>query len=374
MPRRGDNIRKRKDGRWEARYKKGVNEKGNAVYGSVYGSSYYEVREKRDQILQENYTGRTISVGNSKLFRDVVLLWENSNRIRLKGATKCKYHYLIDTHILPELGNRKISQLTSSQINAFLADKLDHGRLDGRGGLSPAYVRSMMLIINAVMKFAAIENMCEPLRSGILKPSVISKEPPILSVADQKKLEAVLLTNPDETKLGILISLYAGLRIGEVCALTWNDIDLPNRVMYVRHTVARVSNEGENGNVSSKLIIDTPKTASSLRCIPICSTLHTALSNFPVHSQEKYVVSKDDGFVSPRTYEYRYHKLLQESDVQRVNYHALRHTFATRCIEAGVDVKSLSEILGHSDVAITLNTYVHSSMELKRLQLEKITV
>lgn len=340
------------------------------MYGSVYGSSYCEVREKRNQILQKRYT--TASEGNPKLFRDAVLLWENSNRIRLKGATKCKYHYLIDTHILPDLGNRKISQLTSSQINAFLADKLDHGRLDGKGGLSPAYVRSIMLIINAVMKFAATEKMCEPLRSEILKPPVLSKVPAILSAADQKKLEAVLLTDPDETKLGILISLYAGLRIGEVCALTWNDIDLPNRILYVRHTVARVRNEGENENAA--LIIDTPKTASSLRCIPICSTLHAALSNFPAHSQEKYVVSKDDGFVSPRTYEYRYHKLLRENNIQSVNYHALRHTFATRCIEAGVDVKSLSEILGHSDVTITLNTYVHSSMEQKRIQLEKITV
>lgn len=374
MPRRGENIWKRKDGRWEARYKKGTNNQGNTIYGSIYGNSYREVKEKRNQLVLEKKVSDQAPIVSELRFSDAARLWEQNNRIRIKGATACRYHYLIETHIAPELGNMKLAEISGTIINAFLAEKLAHGRLDGNGGLSSSYVRSIMLVINAVMDFAVAEQMCTPIHSIINKPPVISKEIPILSKENQKKLETVLVANTDETKIGVLITLYAGLRIGEVCALTWNDIDLQNRIIYVRHTVARVMTQSNSGGVTSKLVIDRPKTASSFRAIPICSTLYSALIEYKTHTKSIFIVSQTPEFVSPRTYEYRYHKLLNKCGIAHINYHALRHTFATRCIEAGVDVKSLSEMLGHSNVSITLNTYVHSSMELKKMQLEKITV
>lgn len=181
-----------------------------------------------------------------------------------------------------------------------------------------------------------------------------------------------MIHNIDETKLGILISLNTGLRIGEVCALSWDDIDFERQIFHIRSTVARV--KSMDSGVNSKLIIDKPKTKSSLRDIPIPSKLLTILVSMKKQSKGKYVVSAENSFVSPRTYEYRYHKILDEYNIPSVNYHTLRHTFATRCIEVGVDVKTLSEILGHANVSITLNTYVHSSMELKRQQLEKLSI
>ena len=189
----------------------------------------------------------------------------------------------------------------------------------------------------------------------------------------QNKLENYLLQDIDETKLGVYMSLYTGMRIGEICALSWEDVDLQNRVIYVRHTVVRIRTE-EDGKVITKQIIDRPKTNASLRCIPICSSLLNVLGSYAEHSRSEYVVSNNPQFVLPRTYEYRYSRLLKLSNIPHINYHALRHTFATRCIESGVDVKSLSEILGHANVSITLNTYVHSSIELKREQLEKLAV
>ena len=140
----------------------------------------------------------------------------------------------------------------------------------------------------------------------------------------------------------------------------------------MRHTLSRVLCE-EDGKRRTVLIIDQPKTQSSLRKIPINSDLLRILNEMYPKAESRYVVSNQVSFVSPRTYEYRYRKILQESGIHHINYHALRHTFATRCIEVGVDIKSLSEILGHSNVSITLNTYVHSSMDLKRSQLEKLT-
>ena len=372
MSRRGENIRKRKDGRWEARYPSGVNEKGQKTYSSVYGNTYKEAKEKRNWVLQhQNSYPKVLS--NKPLFSEILELWITDNRIHLKNATIYRYSYLIETHILPELGAIQVDQITSSTINAFLAKKLSDGRIDGRGGLSTAYVRSIMLVINSALQFATENRLCNPLLTQIHKPPLQSKELAVLSKDEQRKLESVLLTDMNETKLGIYISLYTGLRIGEICALSWEDIDIANRTIYVRHTLTRIR-VIENGKTVTKNSIDTPKTKSSLRCIPICSPLVPVLNDYLQNITSEYVVSNKAGFVSPRTFEYRYKKIMKESKISFINYHGLRHTFATRCIESGVDVKSLSEILGHANVSITLNTYVHSSIELKRAQMEKLVV
>ncbi len=371
MARKGENIHKRKDGRWEGRYKKGRKLDGSLEYGSVYGKTYREVREKMIKAL---LSAEQVSVPQNQesCFKEVLLLWLDNNRIRYKGATETRYQYLIDTHIIPELGNVKLSHLTAPKINAFLKEKLENGRLDGKGGLSSAYVRNIMLIINAAIHFAVKEQMCIPLKSTIFKPTEEKKELIILDTTQQRKLEKELLREMTPTKLGILISLHTGLRIGEVCALTWNDIDLEKQIIYVRSTVVRIKNKSLNEN-KTMLIIDTPKTKASKREIPISTFLLPILMRMKAIATSMYVLSENNLFLNPRTYEYRFHKILSLSDLPNTNYHALRHTFATRCIEAGVDIKSLSEILGHSNVSITLNTYVHSSMELKRSQIEKLT-
>lgn len=370
MSRRGENIRKRKDGRWEARFPIGKDEKGRTMYGAVYASTYKEAKDKRRQRLERQAVVSTNCPDNS--FRNLLSLWIADNQVRLKPSTIYRYQYLIDTHILPDLGTKPLDGITSTVINTFLSQKLEHGRLDGSGGLSAAYVRSITLVINSALRFGIDQGLCSGIGLKISKPTVIPKELPVLSTSQQVILEKCLQTDTDETKLGVLISLYTGLRIGEICALTWGDIDLKNKVIYVRKTVVRVkSATGEQSK--THLIIDDPKTVASHRCIPICSTLLSALLPFTPKTTSQYVVSSTASFVSPRTYDYRFKKLMDACQIPRINYHALRHTFATRCIEAGVDVKSLSEILGHGDVSVTLNTYVHSSMDLKRIQLEKIT-
>lgn len=173
----------------------------------------------------------------------------------------------------------------------------------------------------------------------------------------------------------MLAILLASLQLFFLCFLSvlfkiFNQL-IKNKTIYVRNTVVRVK-AAEGDSAKSYLIIDSPKTTASLRCIPICSTLMPVLLSCKSKATSCYVVSSTDSFVSPRTFDYRFKRILDTCQLPRINYHALRHTFATRCIEAGVDVKSLSEILGHGNVSITLNTYVHSSMDLKRIQLEKI--
>ena len=236
----------------------------------------------------------------------------------------------------------------------------------------PKMLRSITIVINAALKYAVNENLCMPLKNPIYKPSIPKQELLIFSKEEQRRLECFLLNNLNNTTVGIYISLHTGLRIGEICALTWNNVDLENLTIKIRHTIARVKHISEEFNEKSQLIIDSPKTKSSNRDIPISTSLLSVLKAVKKDSINKFVLSDTDTFIKPRTYEYRYHQILNKCNLPALNYHALRHTFATRCIEAGVDAKSLSEILGHANVSITLNTYVHSSMEMKRNQLEKI--
>lgn len=371
MPKRGANIHKRKDGRWEARYKKGRTPEGKLIYGSVYGHSYKEAKEKLLYALSQ-YKNERLTKTHEHTFKKILLMWLENNRIRCKGSTCSKYQYMIERHIIPQLGNVKMSALNATTVNTFLMSKLTCGRLDKRGGLAPSYVRSLMLIINGAIKFAVSEELCAPMKTQISRPTAQKHELPILSRDAQRRLESRLFAEPSPTSIGILLSLHTGIRIGEVCALTWNDVDLGNRIIHIRHTISRIKNPNDSGTAKSILIVDTPKTKASTRDIPISSALYPVLSEWAFKIPNHYVVSDSTEFLSPRTYEYRYHRILHECGIESINYHALRHTFATRCIEAGVDVKSLSEILGHANVGITLGTYVHSSMDLKRTQLEKL--
>ena len=372
MSKKGENIRKRKDGRWEGRYKKGRKENGELIYGSVYGKTYREVKEKMRVAMTSSKDIIPPTASTEITFAILLRKWQVSNEIRLNGGTKMRYENLINSHIIPELGELKLSEISATTINGFLSNKLMSGRLDGSGSLSPSYVRSISIVLTSVLNYAIAEGYMQAFKNRINKPTITKTEPPILSLENQKSLERHLKAELTPTSIGILISLYTGLRIGEICALRWNDINLNTRTIYVRHTVSRIKSTA--GNHKTELILDEPKTPSSKRVVPIPSPLFHVLVDCRKDASSAYVISSTDGFVSPRTYDARFHRILNNCHIANLNYHSLRHTFATRCIEAGVDIKSLSEILGHANVSITLNTYVHSSLEMKKSQLEKLAL
>ena len=352
--------------------KKGL-EKNNIIYYETSSNCYCTLSDiafSEENKFDEKYLYD--KQHSDVTFEWLLQKWQKINDVRIKGGTKKKYDNLINMHILPYLGHLKLKEITATIINVFINDKLQNGRLNSDGGLSPSYVRSISQIILSALKYAVSEGLCQPIKEKIYKPSVIKCTPVILSVESQRILEQYIRLNLNATNIGIMISLYTGLRIGEICALSWQDVDLDEKIIFVRHTVARV--RSTDGKSKSKLILDEPKTASSKRIIPIPSQIFSLLTKYKKISASPYVVSYTDSFVSPRTYEARFRKTLQECKIHCLNYHGLRHTFATRCIEAGVDTKSLSEILGHSNVSITLNTYVHSSLEMKKKQLEKLCI
>ncbi len=300
---------------------------------------------------------------------ELLAIWLEVNAVNLKKSTYTKYSYLIKKHIEPVIGDLYLKDVSSLQIELMLSEKVKNGRLDKTGRLSTSYVRSIGIIVTSALRYATDNNLCCQNISKVRKPCVTPKEIEVIPLAEQQKMESYIRSHITPTGIGVILSLYTGLRIGEICALAWNDIDLENRVIYVNHTLSRIKDDKNN----TVWRIETPKTSSSKRKIPITAPLYDILSEYKQISLSPFVVSKGKYFVNPRTFESHFHKLIDACGIKQTNFHVIRHTFATRCIEAGVDIKSLSEILGHSDISITLRTYVHSSIETKRSQLEKLT-
>ena len=235
MSRRGENIHKRKDGRWEARYIKHHDDDGKAKYASVYGKSYLEVKQKLRTIFQSNTDSHQMS-DNCVYFKEVLFLWLENNRISLKPQTYAKYLYMIEHHIIGSIGNYDVASINSITVNQIIIEKFQTGRLDGNGGLSVSYIRTISFIVLAALEFATVQGYRAPFVGNVTKPKEQKKELPILSGKEQQILENFLYQNIDERKLGILISLYTGLRIGEICGLRWLDIDFENKTMHIRHT------------------------------------------------------------------------------------------------------------------------------------------
>lgn len=327
--------------------------------------------------ITSDFTGKTSSYSKTDSDPEIKLkqaaeLWKRYSKIHLKGSTYLKYSNLIDKHIIPELGDICISQIYSVLLADFMNHKLKHGRIDKNGGLAASYVKNIMIIITEIINFSIDEGYSSPIRIKLHMPKNEKGEIRVMDKINQKTLEDYLFSHLTPTNMGILLSLNTGLRIGEICALKWSDIDFQKAILKVNSTVSRVKSDDENSS-KSKLIIDTPKTQSSIREIPIISQLMKPLIFLYETRNSEYIISAETSFVSPRTFEYRFHTVLEKCRISPFNYHVLRHTFATRCIEGGVDIKSLSEILGHANVSVTLNTYVHSSIERKRELLEKIS-
>ena len=361
MSRKGENIYKRKDGRWEGRYKQGYDSFGKARYHSVYAKTYQEVKSKLS--LLKNFPVKSLSSGRvtvKELFND----WLNVMELKVKESTYANYKMKIEKHILPIFGGTAYDKLSASMVHKFIQKKI-------QDGLSPKYVSDIIVVFKSMSKFAAKEyNYHNPL-NNVMLPKSQKKEMQLFSDAQQNLLCRFLLNNLDNTKLCILLSFYTGIRIGEVCALKWSDIDWEKSILTVRRTVQRISSENEKG--ATKLLLDSPKSANSMRSIPIPIFLLNLLKKME-GEPTAYVLSGTEKIIEPRTMQYRFQAILKKAQLPSIRFHSLRHMFATNCIALGFDVKTLSELLGHSSVQTTLNRYVHSSMDRKRECMNRLTI
>lgn len=303
----------------------------------------------------------------------VALQWLENSKMRIKESSYVKYANMLQKHILPEMGEVRMKRLTTEMVERFVQGKLTCGKLDGNGGLSEKTVKDILVVLKAICQFAEQMDIEAPCRFHLIRIRQNDSEIHVLGKQEQKRLEEYLMEDDSLLKTGVLISLYMGLRLGEVCALKKNNILYNEEILQVRFTMQRIQNFENKESGKTKIIVTEPKSNCSVRDIPIPAFLMKRLKNLEDASDNAYVLTGlVNKYIEPRRMENILKKYLEECQLEVMNYHTLRHTFATRCIEEGVDVKSLSEILGHANVNITLNRYVHSSMEQKRRCMEKL--
>ena len=310
-----------------------------------------------------NLLGQKERQSNKKaMFIDVAKAWLDVKKLSVKKSTYARYKASLELHILPSLNKYPAKKITSVNINKFANEKLENGRLDKKGGLSASTVHGMLSIIKSILDYALdTKKISSPV--CVKYPKCRSQKTRVLSMEEQALLESYWTHDINIYKLGKLLCLYTGIRIGELCALRWEDISFERGTITISKTMQRVKDSSDGSK--TKIEIGTPKSQSSVRIIPLPKFLACLIKEHVKEKQGFFLATKQGGYTEPRTMQYHFARAIRLLNIPDANFHALRHTFATRCIEAGVDSKSLSEILGHSNVNITLNRYVHSSFEQK---------
>ena len=293
---------------------------------------------------------------NNLPFREVADIWKENKRSMVKHSTFCAYMLVLKTHLLPKFGDATV--ITEAEAQQFALDKLN-------SGLSRKSVHDILAVLKAIAKYGAKHEIFDLPSWDIYYPTeTTARKLPVLSLPDHRKLLGELSANPTTQNIGIMIALCCGLRIGEVCALQWHNVDMQRRIITVANTVSRIYN---CDTMHTEHYASSPKTKSSNREIPISHVLLNALRSVKrQQSGGDYVVGEGTKAKEPRTYRETFSRILKRLEIPSIVFHGLRHTFATRCIESGCDYKTVSVILGHSNVATTLNLYVHPNLDQKK--------
>lgn len=362
MAKRGSNIYKRKDGRFEGRVPVGYRDNGKIKYKSVYARTLSEVKEKMTEVYSIK---QNLNVSAIKLtVASAADQWLSSAKLRVKESSYANYENIVSKHILPILGGEYMSNLTTQKLNDFIHYKLNNGKLNSKGGLSAKSVRDIMTVYRSIETFAAREYGIR--ETHFTMPKIEKKQTDVLNAFARKRLENYLLHNQNNTNISVLLCLFTGLRVGELCGLRWGDIDFENGILSVSRTVQRINKHGK-----SEVVIGSPKSKSSVRIVPVPDFL-LAILKAKRKGDNFYIITGTCKPTEPRTMQNRFKSILKICGIRNVNFHLLRHTYATVCIENGFDPKTLSELLGHADASITLNRYVHSSMQMKKKYVSRL--
>ena len=380
-------ITKRSDGRYMGRYT--VNGKRK----SVYGATHSEVRKKLNEILNDISKGCYIEP-SKETFGCWLQEWLITYALpTVKQSTYVSYEGYIRIHLLPELGETMLTALNREQIQRFF-NKKSAGSPDKKG-LSPKSLKNIYNMLNSTLEQAVTNEKIirNPLR-GIKLPKIVKKEIRILETDEQTKLQTAAHNSPEPQAFGIIFTLSTGVRLGELLGLKQSDLNYQRHSVIVRRTVGRLQRIDENGSLikrgagikTTEIVVRSPKSANSQREIPLfdelwnellsyCEKMKAMMDDFGIpYNQDSYVFCNYSGNpYDPRVYEDLFKRTLKAANLKRINFHALRHTFATRALEAGMDIKVLSSILGHAQASTTLNLYAHALADHRKLSMDKMS-
>lgn len=383
-------IRQTKEGYWEARIMIGYNEKGKPKYKVFSSKTRSEVSKKLS-----NYIADKKALTPEVVSQDTVAQWLNKwlNSYvaqNVKTSTRVSYEGIVKNQLIPRIGHIKLTKLKKSDIEDMYNTLLECGRADGKGGLSVKTINNVALCLHKALQ-TAFEN-----EYIIKNPASIAKVPTLKSVNGQKK-EIEILSKQEQKDLmavcdnspygmGIITALYTGVRLGELLGIMWKDVDFDRKTISISKQVNRLRDYSPNAKAKTILgIQDDTKTKTSNRIISISDDLLSRLLKYKEEQEchiNKWgsayktldlVFAREDGYyIDPTTFRDKYVKLLSVAGLKSYTFHALRHTFATRALEAGIPVKVVSKILGHSSVQITMDTYQHVLPELQSEAMNRI--
>lgn len=358
MPKRGTGVYHRKDGSWEARYVKGVDDNGKKVYGSVYAKTCREAKEKRqekeDQIrlFQREVCTRKITV------TQLVEEWLHMNAGRIRRSSYQKYEGFLRNHIAPIIGSRSVLYLTHINLCDFANNRLN-------AGLSPQSVNAILTFLHTCFKYGQRHyQLPMPMITRLAETKPTRR---VLTEAEQKRLLSVLLEDLDVSRLGVMLALFTGVRVGELCALKWGDID--DGCLVVRATMQRLNCATACG---TEVYVGPPKSETSFRTIPIPDFLLSMIEPFRRGADDYFLGTPLRPIVEPRVMHYRLKGYLKAAEIDGASAHNLRHTFATSAASKNMELRTLSEILGHSSTKITADIYLHPSLEFKRKSMNAL--
>lgn len=299
-----------------------------------------------------------------KTFAQIVELWKKDKQLYVKKSSFSAYVLLLENHLLPKFA--EVNRIEEEEVQQFVFQKLEQG-------LSQKSIKDVLIVLKMVMKFGAKYKWIQYTPFDIQYPTVRENQSiEVLTRTHQKKVMNYIQEHFTFRNLGVYICLCSGMRIGEICALTWEDIDTDNGIINIRKTIQRIYII-EDGKRRTELLLDTPKTKNSIREVPMSRDLLRMLKPFKkIVNPLFFVLTNDAKPTEPRTYRSYYKNLMKQLEIPEIKFHGLRHSFATRCIESKCDYKTVSVLLGHSNISTTLNLYVHPNLEQKKKAIDQM--
>lgn len=362
MSRRGENIYKRKDGRWEGRYSKGRRENGKIHYGYIYGRSYKETKKRLIQLKFEFQQVETRGALQKIYIENIAIKWLQQTKERVKPATFSTYQYKMNQYILPIIGKQEVAALSAEQLQAMVEQWQSTG-------LSATTIQLCFRLVKAMLKEARSHCFVPvDLERNIYLPARGFKKVNPLSKEEQQKIEQAALS--EKYGLAVILALHTGLRIGEIAALRWEDVNLERGTLVVKHTYQRIKID-RAASERTALILGKAKTNASERIIPLSKRMQELFAELN-KEQTVFVFQYKDHAIEPRLLTYHFHNILAKAGLKNIHFHQLRHTFATRLLENRTPISSISALLGHTSTKTTLDIYTGSLLDERLEALENM--